>query len=523
MNKSAIYTALLFGFIGLLALFASYTLGHHEIALEKNGLQFVKAGKAELIESNAYHPVVFIITDEAAQEKRLYKTDPDNGSTAGAWLLHRSKDMDLTNKDLFIASISKDFVFQETLKELTVGDKIELVGNASNIEGMHLLQYTAESGFFGFLDDSAFIFFVLALLAFFLIWGIDFLGFLAQQFIHPSMKTVLHLLCLVGAVVFFNLTNFATWIPTSSTSILVRNVLVLVLGYALFQFVLKRFIPTLDFLDGELVKFATLFFGLGGLFFLGNFIGYTIDTTISEGVILPKPLKAGSHVAIGLMFAFTMGNLLNNIRKRWLYLRANNRLLKQSKQDSLQSKAELEALQSSINPHFLYNSLNSIASLAKTDAEKTEQMALSLSAFYQYVTNKKKQPTSSLAQELEMIQHYLNIEKIRFGNRLQVIVTCSDAALACHLPRFTLQPLIENAIKYGFQKDKIEVKIAAEKQANDLHIQVFDSGKPFPPDLAMGFGLQNVSKKLRLLFPEQHRLEFVNEPQKHVFIRVVQK
>ncbi len=522
MNKATIYTVLLFLFTGLLAFLAAYLVEYREIAIERDGLQFAKVGKAELVESNRQHPIMFIITDEAASEKRLYKTNTDTAAIGNSWLLHRTTDMTLANKELFWNANSADFTFQDTLHSLSVDERFAIVGGASNIEGMRLLQHRVEPGLWGFIDDSLFVFVMLSGIAFFVIWLIDFLGFFAGQFIHPYAQKGFQIVCLVGAIAFLGITHITTWMPASSHAMLVRNIVFLGFGYALFQYVLQRFVPKLDFLDGELVKFVTIFGGLLIFYFIGNFIGHSIDAS-SHDIIIPKPLRAGSHVMIGLMFAFAMGNLLNNLRKRWLFLRANNRLLKHTKKESVAAKAELKALQGSINPHFLYNALNSIASLAKTDAEKTEQMALSLSSFYQYVTNKEAQHTSTLAEELEMVQHYLDIEKVRFGERLHIEMDCSEASLACIMPRFTLQPLVENAIKYGFKEDKIEVKIVSQKLENQLQLQVFDSGKAFPEHLVMGFGLQHVTKKLRLLFPEQHRLEFVHSPEKHVFISVTQE
>jgi sensor histidine kinase YesM len=118
----------------------------------------------------------------------------------------------------------------------------------------------------------------------------------------------------------------------------------------------------------------------------------------------------------------------------------------------LKTKAELNALHSRVNPHFLYNALNSITGLAKIDAEKTEHMALSLSKLFRYSINKEQSDWSTLYEELEMVKIYLDIEKVRFEDRLDFRVDLPDELGAVKIPRFIIQPLVENAIKHGISK-----------------------------------------------------------------------
>jgi sensor histidine kinase YesM len=109
--------------------------------------------------------------------------------------------------------------------------------------------------------------------------------------------------------------------------------------------------------------------------------------------------------------------------------------LQLSRLRELKTKAELNALHSKINPHFLYNALNSIAGLARMDLGKTEQMALSLSKLFRYSINREQSDWSTLGEELAMVQIYLDIEKIRFEDRLDYIVDLSADLMHCKLPQ----------------------------------------------------------------------------------------
>ncbi len=190
--------------------------------------------------------------------------------------------------------------------------------------------------------------------------------------------------------------------------------------------------------------------------------------------------------------------------------------------NELKTKAELEALTAKTNPHFLYNSLNTIAASAKTDADKTEKMAIELSKFLKYSTNRKGTNLVSLKEEIEMVNTYLKIEKIRFEDQLSFQISIEKAAENQMIPRFLLQPLVENALKHGYQIDSetIQVSISAIMENEELVIQIKDSGAPFADDFTAGYGLDSVTKKLHLLFPNRHQLELLNTPEKEVQIRL---
>lgn len=191
----------------------------------------------------------------------------------------------------------------------------------------------------------------------------------------------------------------------------------------------------------------------------------------------------------------------------------------------LKTKAELNALHSKINPHFLYNSLNSIAGLAKNDADKTEHMALSLSKLFRYSINKEQSDWSTLAEELEMVKVYLDIEKVRFDDRLDYYIDLPTELEMVQIPQFLIQPLAENALKHGISKlvDNGIVKISIREIDTWLEINVADNGPDFPNELNPGFGLQSIYDKLEILFPDKFEIHFLNSPDKHIQIKLALK
>ncbi|MFT4537036.1 MAG: two-component system LytT family sensor kinase, partial [Saprospiraceae bacterium] len=109
-----------------------------------------------------------------------------------------------------------------------------------------------------------------------------------------------------------------------------------------------------------------------------------------------------------------------------------------------------------------------------------------------------------------------------FEDNLTVEIDVSSNAINCKLPRLLLQPLVENAVKYGYGESGINVKITAERISDQLIIRIYDSGAEFGLDMQIGFGIKSVNQKLELLYPDQHTLEFKNSPAKHILIEINQ-
>jgi two-component system LytT family sensor kinase len=172
--------------------------------------------------------------------------------------------------------------------------------------------------------------------------------------------------------------------------------------------------------------------------------------------------------------------------------------------EKLAKDAELFKLRQQLQPHFLFNSLNSISALTGTQPEKARHMIQQLSDFLRGTLRKEDNQWSTLKEELEYLQLYLDIEKVRFGYRLQTKIECEEEALQMKLPSLLLQPVVENAIKFGLYDTVGEVLITITGTTRDNTLQVTVTN-PFDPETAQplqgtGFGLASIKRRLFLLF-----------------------
>jgi sensor histidine kinase YesM len=191
-----------------------------------------------------------------------------------------------------------------------------------------------------------------------------------------------------------------------------------------------------------------------------------------------------------------------------------------SKLKDLRTEAEIHSLNSRINPHFLYNSLNSIAGLAHNNPDKTEKMALALSDLFRYNINRKDEPFGKIKDELEMVRSYMEVEQIRFGDRLNYTIDISEGLEEKKISRFILQPLVENAIIHGISKieTKGKISISINEIDNDICLTVMDNGPHFPENLVSGYGLQSIFDLLNLLYGDKAKIDWKNLPEKYIKI-----
>jgi two-component system LytT family sensor kinase len=188
----------------------------------------------------------------------------------------------------------------------------------------------------------------------------------------------------------------------------------------------------------------------------------------------------------------------------------------------LKTKAELEALHSKINPHFLYNALNSIADLSVTDGKKARKMTVALADLFRFSINYSNHNYSTVKEEVEMAEVYLQIEKIRFEDQLTYSVSIENDVSHYLVPRFVLQPLVENAVKHGLKVTgrMTQILLEVKKEDDGLVMNVVDNGPPFPAELNPGYGVRSVFDKMDLLFPDAYEIHFTNEPRKQVAVHI---
>ena len=176
------------------------------------------------------------------------------------------------------------------------------------------------------------------------------------------------------------------------------------------------------------------------------------------------------------------------------------------------AQSQLDALSSKINPHFLYNALNSIAGLSTTDGLKTRDMAIALSKLFRYNINTEESNYATIAQEMEMVLVYLEIEKIRFEEKLQYNISISQEIELELIPKHILQPLVENAVKHGAGLNGVSIHISIRKNEGRIVIAVADNGRPFNTDFNPGYGIKSLYDKLDILASGNYEIAFLNEP-----------
>lgn len=187
---------------------------------------------------------------------------------------------------------------------------------------------------------------------------------------------------------------------------------------------------------------------------------------------------------------------------------------KEARLESLVKETELKMLRSQINPHFLFNSLNSISSLTITDPEKARDMVVKLSEFMRYALSRKDEQPVTLQNELENLRLYLDIEKVRFGDKLITEEEIDANCLEIKIPVMLLQPLYENAVKHGVYESTESVSIKTTAKLIEGYMEIiiandYDSSPAIRK--GTGTGLLNVSRRLELFYGNKASIKNTKE------------
>lgn len=229
------------------------------------------------------------------------------------------------------------------------------------------------------------------------------------------------------------------------------------------------------------------------------------------------------------------GNLLNNFLTiaLWVLVYAIYHYIKQNRNnqiDKLKLEAvvkslELKTIKSHINPHFIFNALNSIRALVDENPERARTAITELSNILRSSLQAEKQETVSLEQELDIVKDYLALEQMRFEERLQVELYIDEETLVEPVPPMMLQTLVENAIKHGISKQELGGKlIIYSKYVNNTHeLRVINSGTLIPAKNGndSGFGIKSTQDRLNLLFQEHARFEIKQLPNNMVESKII--
>src|SRR5580704_8317557 len=222
---------------------------------------------------------------------------------------------------------------------------------------------------------------------------------------------------------------------------------------------------------------------------------------VDPAMLVPLLVFAGCGgilIAILGLYSAAAGERSRDAERRALELRA------------LAREAEMSFLRRQLDPHFLFNSLNSVAALIGTDAAAARRMCLLMADFFRNSLRFGAQQTIALADELKIIETFLAIEKVRFGDRLQRSLDVTEEALIMTVPALLLQPLVENAVHHGIAHllEGGEIRIGAKVRGNLLDITVENSCDPDrPPSRGTGLGLANVRGRVESMYGTRARMD----------------
>jgi sensor histidine kinase YesM len=224
-------------------------------------------------------------------------------------------------------------------------------------------------------------------------------------------------------------------------------------------------------------------------------------------------------LSISQVWRFLIGILLYFVLASFYYLAIYSENLreqatKRAELKALVHQAELKSLKFQINPHFIFNSLNSINSLTQTAPEKAGEMTVKLADFLRYTLSNNEKQENSLADELNSARLYLDIEKVRFGNKFQYIEEIEDGCLEYPVPNMILQPLMENAIKYGVYESLEPVTISFSCHSYGDYLQIVLENS-FDPEAVTrrgeGIGLRNIESRMQMMYDQKNLLEVRKE------------
>jgi two-component system, LytTR family, sensor kinase len=243
-------------------------------------------------------------------------------------------------------------------------------------------------------------------------------------------------------------------------------------------------------------------------------LGYFIITSIFPAAINYKLFFYATlpwRFLIGLLFYFLITAFYYIII---YYTGFQERIIQESELKNLIAEAELKTLKFQINPHFIFNSLNSMSALTTIDPDKARSMILKLADFLRYTLANNEKQKNKLKEELHNIKLYLDIEKIRFEDKFDFVENVEKECLENFVPNMILQPLIENAIKHAVYEsiEKVILKLECKRVKEFIKITLennFEDGNSKPK--GAGIGIKNISDRLELLYNRKNLLEVKKE------------
>ncbi|QPQ55023.1 histidine kinase [Allosphingosinicella flava] len=242
------------------------------------------------------------------------------------------------------------------------------------------------------------------------------------------------------------------------------------------------------------------------------FQAWIADHVTQAWQTLPADFRRAYSSTLNYLLVFGVNMMLyhvNHTRRAWMAQE-----LRVSAANSMAQEAQLAALRYQLNPHFLFNALNSISSLIVTKRnEDAEEMTQRLCSFLRGSISIDANELIPLEDELSLTQEYLEVERVRFGDRLAIAIDSTDEAGAVLVPGFLVQPLVENAVKHGVARSnrQMEIRIEARTEGGFLNVTVSNGLPPTSADRqrvrSAGVGLANIRRRLNALFGTRAALD----------------
>lgn len=247
---------------------------------------------------------------------------------------------------------------------------------------------------------------------------------------------------------------------------------------------------------------------------IGYFIVISIVTdTELFNIFFVDTLK--SRFIIGILYYFLMTAFYYIVI---YYSGFQERVIKETELKNLVTEAELRSLKFQINPHFIFNSLNSMSALTEIDPKKAKQMIIKLADFLRYTLANNDRQKNTLNEELKNIKLYLDIEKIRFEEKFEYVEELQEECGKTEIPSMILQPLFENAIKHAVYEtlDTVRIKLTCVKQDDFLKITLCNNFEGESHKKGAGVGLKNIKDRLKLIYQQDNLMEVKKENNKFI-------
>ncbi len=307
-------------------------------------------------------------------------------------------------------------------------------------------------------------------------------------------------------------------LPTALLDSLIFLTAHMFLSYSLMYFVIPRYVLK--------EKYRVAFAWVAALFLItagiSTFLSLVIIAPVHKFFGVPEYRHAGGVVATtisihysfmaGLRGGLTIGGLAAAIKlMKSLYLKEQRNL--QLKKENVES--QLQLLKAQVHPHFLFNTLNNIYSFTQNTSPQASKLVTGLSDLLRFILYECNQPLVPLSKELKMIRDYIELEKVRYGNELELHVDMPAETNDLYISPLLLLPLIENCFKHGtsqiLEQPWISLQINLNGQQMQMKLLNGKSTQPIISKNGSGIGIHNVEKRLALLYPGKHELTITNE------------